>query len=160
MTRWRETGRAHRGQSLVEMALLLPIAALILLGTVDLGRVFAQYVDLTNAVKQGAAFGTIKPSNVTSADSADPDNIVWHVRRESTLAITAGDIVVRCYQGPAMDSTTLRGGTGDCSRLSGVTSGDLIEVTARYSFRPITSQLIALLPPGFQIRKTTRMVIQ
>jgi Flp pilus assembly protein TadG len=162
-TQGRRRRRAQRwapaGQSLVELALVLPVAALILIGTIDLGRAFQQYVDLTNAVRQGAMFGTVFPAQVASAAAADPDNIVWQVQHEGGLAIGSGDIVVRCYQGPAMDSTTLRG-TGDCSRASGVASGDLIEVSARYAFRPLTTQLVAILPSHFTMRKVMRMVIQ
>ena len=161
---WRRTaargaGAPRRGQSLVELALMLPLITLILLGAVDLGRAFYSYVELTNAVKQGAAYGTLSPSDRTSSDSANPNNIAWQVQHESGLTILSSDITVRCYQGPAMDSTTLRG-SGDCSKASGVTDGDLIEVRARAAFSPITTQILGFLPSSFKLGKTVRMVIQ
>ncbi len=148
----------RRGQSLVELALLLPILALMLIGTLDLGRVFIAMVQLTNGVQEGALFGRTSPTFVDSADGADPDNIVFKVQDQSEVAIEAADIVVRCYAGPAIGSTTLRG-DGTCSTASNVKSGDIIEVTARYRFQPLTTQLIRILPPSYKIRKTVRMVV-
>lgn len=150
--------RRAPGQSLVELALLLPILALLLIGALDLGQVFFASVQLTNSVREGASFGQTSPSAVDSTDTPDPDNILYKVQDESTLVINDADIVVRCYQGPTITSTSLRG-DGTCSAASGVRSGDIIEVTARYAFRPITTQLIRLLPPSYMIRKTIRMVI-
>src|SRR3712207_553392 len=49
--------RSRLGQSMVELALMLPVIILILLGTVDLGRAFFDYVRLTNAVREGALTG-------------------------------------------------------------------------------------------------------
>lgn len=147
-----------RGQSLVELALLLPVLALLLIGTLDLGRVFFASVQLTNSVREGASFGQTSPTAVDSTDTPDPDNILYKVQDESALVINDADIVVCCYQGPTITSTSLRG-DGTCSVASGVQSGDIIEVTARYAFRPITTQLIRLLPPSYTIRKTIRMVI-
>lgn len=144
-----------RGQSLVELALFLPILALLLIGALDLGRVFFATVQLTNSVREGASFGQTSPSAVGSTDAPDPDNITFKVQDESDLIINDSDVIVRCYQGPSITSTTLLAG-GTCS---GARSGDIIEVTARYAFRPITTQLVRLLPPSYTIRKTLRMVI-
>lgn len=166
MRRQRGGGReGRRGQSLVELALLLPILALMLIGTLDLGRVFIAMVQLTNGVQEGALFGRTFPTFVDSADGADPDNIVFKVQDQSEIAIEAADIVVLCYKAPAIgsttpaiDSTEMRG-DGTCSTASNVKPGDIIEVTARYRFQPLTTQLIRILPPSYKIRKTVRMVV-
>lgn len=150
--------RRSRGQSLVELALLLPILALLLIGALDLGRVFFATVQLTNSVREGASFGQTSPSAVNSTNTPDPDNILFKVQDESDLVIDDANVIVRCYQGPDITSSTLRG-NGTCSAASGIQSGDIIEVTARYAFRPITTQLVRLLPPSYTIRKTLRMVI-
>src|SRR6266849_5804694 len=49
-TRWR--GRA--GQSLVEMAMVLPILAILTFGLVDFGRGYYFQVSITNAAREGA----------------------------------------------------------------------------------------------------------
>lgn len=154
----RRGAGARRGQSLVELALLLPILALLLIGALDLGRVFYAGVQLTNGVREGAFYGRMAPAMVGSDDSPDPENIRFKVQDESELIILDADITVVCYQGPAIGSTTKRG-DGSCAEASDVRSGDIIEVTARYQFRPITTQLIRLLPASYKIRKSMRMVI-
>ena len=152
-------GRARPGQNLVELALVLPVLALILLGALDLGRVFFSYVQLTNAVREGANYGRVNPTAVNDSASADPYNISFKIQDESDLDIVDSDIAVTCYQGPSIGSTTLRG-DGTCSSASGVQSGDIIQVKASARFQPITTQIASLLPSNYKISKTLRMVIQ
>jgi Flp pilus assembly protein TadG len=46
--------RQERGQSVAEFALVLPLMMLILLGIVQFGMVFKQYITLTDAVREGS----------------------------------------------------------------------------------------------------------
>ncbi len=46
--------RRERGQALVEFALVLPVLAILILGIVQLGLVFHDYLSLTDAVRTGA----------------------------------------------------------------------------------------------------------
>ena len=46
--------RQERGQSVAEFALVLPLMMLVLLGIVQFGMVFKQYITLTDAVREGA----------------------------------------------------------------------------------------------------------
>lgn len=56
---WR---RRTKGQSLVEVALVLPILLLLLMLVVDAARAFDAYIVLTNAVREGARYATLEPS--------------------------------------------------------------------------------------------------
>jgi Flp pilus assembly protein TadG len=56
-----KTKRRERGQSLVEMAIVFPILLLFLAAAIDFGRVFDAYIVMTNAVREGARFGSVKP---------------------------------------------------------------------------------------------------
>jgi Flp pilus assembly protein TadG len=49
----------ERGQSLVELALVLPILSLLLLGMIQFGVVFNHYITLTDAVRAGARKGAV-----------------------------------------------------------------------------------------------------
>lgn len=49
------------GQGLVEFALTLPILILILLGVLDLGRVYFATMTVTNAAREGARYGAANP---------------------------------------------------------------------------------------------------
>jgi hypothetical protein len=53
-------GRRERGQSIIEAAIVLPILLLLVAAAVDFGRVFDAYIVLTNAVREGARFGTLR----------------------------------------------------------------------------------------------------
>ena len=46
--------KQERGQSVTEFALVLPLMMLILLGIVQFGMVFKQYLTLTDAVREGS----------------------------------------------------------------------------------------------------------
>lgn len=52
--------RAERGQSLVEMALAVPILLLILAAVIDASRIFDALIVLTNAAREGARFATLQ----------------------------------------------------------------------------------------------------
>jgi hypothetical protein len=52
--------RRQRGQSLVETAIVVPILLLLVAAVVDFGRIFDAYIVLTNAVREGARYGTLR----------------------------------------------------------------------------------------------------
>ncbi|HTS10964.1 MAG TPA: TadE/TadG family type IV pilus assembly protein [Candidatus Limnocylindrales bacterium] len=49
--------RSERGGSLVEVAMLLPILTLLLLGTIDLGRLAYMSIEVSNAARAGVQYG-------------------------------------------------------------------------------------------------------
>ncbi|MEY2566584.1 MAG: hypothetical protein QOE35_1113 [Actinomycetota bacterium] len=57
-----DRGRGERGVALVEFALLLPFVALLVFGTIDLGRGFSQQNRLKNASREGAAYAQLHPN--------------------------------------------------------------------------------------------------
>jgi len=50
------------GQAFVEFALGLPLMLLIMLGTLDVGQVFIDYVQLRNACREAASYGARNPT--------------------------------------------------------------------------------------------------
>jgi Flp pilus assembly protein TadG len=159
----RQRPSAHSGQNLIELALLLPVFSLLLLGSVDLGRAFIYHARLTHAIMEGAIYGNHFPSQTTT--------IIQKAYAEANgqLGATGTDFVINttdvvCYQ---KLTTTLLAATppGDCTarNASGtliVGPGDSIAVTGSYTFHPLTSQIIRVLPANFKLKKTVRMVIQ
>jgi PKD repeat protein len=65
----RAPGRRSLGQSLVEFVLILPILLLMLLVTVDFGRLFMSYVTLNNVTRVAANFGSVNPGAFTGTPS-------------------------------------------------------------------------------------------
>lgn len=71
--------RSLDGQSLVEFALTLPLLMLILLGVLDLGRLFFAYIAINNAAREGARYGAEfpwDPAGAISHAQQEPDNLV------------------------------------------------------------------------------------
>ena len=54
----RKTGR--RGVATIELALLLPLAVLFLLGAVDFGRIFYEAVTVASAARAGVSYGSLR----------------------------------------------------------------------------------------------------
>lgn len=152
LSRWRERwrrrsihqqGQPRQGQSLVELALMLPLISLIMVGTLDLGRIFYDYTRLTNAVKEGAFYANSNPGNEPA--------IKDRVKQENSLNIADGNITVTCYA--SVTATT----SIACSTAP---SGGVVQVRATYTFTPITAQIAGINPSGWKIGKTSRMVIE
>ncbi len=53
----------NRGQTLVEMALVLPILLLIIFGIIEFGRIFNAHLTLTHASREGARAGAVHKSD-------------------------------------------------------------------------------------------------
>ncbi len=75
MKGWRNTAgeggrRRSRGQALVELALLLPVLTMLLLGGLDLGRAYYYYSGVANASRVGAQFAMDPKMGATEAGRA------------------------------------------------------------------------------------------
>jgi len=107
--------RERSGQAIVEFALVSMAFFVITLGTIDMGRAMYEYHQLTNAVREGARFGTMEPPNLIGIKDRVID-------KAPTLGLTVDDIERSC--------------TGGCYQgCSDVT------VSASTEFRPIVGQL-------------------
>src|SRR5688572_8795963 len=85
----RSIHREH-GQSLVELALILPLLLLLVLGTVDVGMGFKTYIGLTNAAREGVRWISIHPS--------DQDGARGRVEQEADrIGLTDGIITAGGY---------------------------------------------------------------
>ncbi|HEX5506278.1 MAG TPA: TadE/TadG family type IV pilus assembly protein [Thermomicrobiales bacterium] len=150
---------ARSGQSLVELALLLPMFTLILLGAVDLGRAFFYYNRMTAAVEQGGLFGIRYPTYMTSADSANPNNIKYVVTNEYPGMISTDDVTITCYTRATPPASYNCGATDPGTGRALVQPGDTIVVKATYNFKPITGQILRFLGSNYTMSKTVKMVI-
>ena len=67
--RKRRSSQSERGQSLVELAITLPILILLLLGTLDFGMAIFSYSMLRDAAQEGAFYGSFNPANVAEIEN-------------------------------------------------------------------------------------------
>lgn len=66
---FRRDHRSNKGQSLTEMALMLPIVMMLLAGVLDLGRAYYTFLALRDAAAEGAAYGSLDPTNLGEIDA-------------------------------------------------------------------------------------------
>lgn len=59
----------EKGQSLVELAVSLPIILLILLGTIDFGMALFSYSIIRDAAQEGALYGSFNPSKTEEIEN-------------------------------------------------------------------------------------------
>ena len=98
MFRTCRLGAEQRGSNLVEMAMGLALMALLLAGVMDLGRVFNNYIIVTNAAREGArrASRFPEPASETYVKQAALDEAT-----NSGITLGAGNIrVIRDPRGP------------------------------------------------------------
>lgn len=91
-----------RGQSLVELALILPVFMLFFAAILDLGRVAAAQIAVTNAAREGVFQAAQTPTDHDSTKSCPADglsNVIYcRVKLESSggVAIAPTDVSVTC----------------------------------------------------------------
>jgi len=152
--RWR----SRRGQSLVEMAMVLPLLTFLTFGLLDFGRAYFFQVSVTNAAREGARSAVLNiytgpdtPSCSTSNNYATcpvqtDSAIVSAVNKELTYSGIAPKSVTVC---PPHDSTMSTTGCPNANNrvtlwASG-TSSYYVTVNVKYDFRlytPLMQQLL------------------
>jgi Flp pilus assembly protein TadG len=124
-----------QGQSLVEVALCLPLLLLIVIGIVDIGRVYAYKAATTNAAREAAIHAARDPQTTM-------DDICQRARDE----LGAGTAAPPCGT-PPITVTCTRGGQpcGRDTRVlyqpNGATTAS-VSVTVRYDVSLLTGYLI------------------
>ena len=101
--------RRSRGQALVELALLVPVLAVLFLATLDLGRVFYSQITITNAAREAAFKAAEDPTSFTSGTcDAVTSRVVCaavNESRNSFVTVTPSDVTLTCLPNPACPKT-------------------------------------------------------
>ena len=99
----RRHRRRHRsrGQSLVELALILPVLLLLIASALDLGRIFYSQITIANAAREGAYEAAYEPTSfIPNGDCNKITNrIMCRVLSEakgSFVAVKKADVAVDC----------------------------------------------------------------
>jgi len=134
----------QRGQSLVEMALLLPVFVLIMMALFDFGRAIYAYNTVSNAARDGARLAIVdqRTSGPTYLAAIEAAN------QATGLGLDPNDTneVLVQFPDPLLN----------CSD-PGI--GCPVSVTVRYSFAPITPIVGSILGP-FEVSSTTELPIE
>jgi Flp pilus assembly protein TadG len=128
-------GRRERGQSLVETAVVLPILLLLVAAVVDFGRAFDAYIVLTNAAREGARFGSVKPT----------------LSEGEVKQIVVDDVL-----GSGTNITHMGGFTADNVTVEGQTAtSEVVKVTVTYQFDLWFGRLVGI--PRLTLTKEASM---
>lgn len=152
--------RRTRGQSVTELALILPVFLILTLGIIDMTRMYISYVSLENGVREAAVFasqgssynqwcatgGNIPcPAPSTNHTFPNPSNIAYRIEATAT-GMTPAQIVLSA---PVCDN-----GTCNASSLT-------VKVTAKYTFRLLTPILSNVFGTGIPMTvSTTARILQ
>ncbi len=150
--RRRAARRGQRGAAIVELALALPLLALLVMGVVDLGRAYRLKTRLANAAREGAAYAQYFPSQVdnTGTACADPANVVFIARNEAGGPEPYAVAVAR-----ASDGVPITG----CNRTT-VAPGTPVRVSTSAPFTVLTPLVADLVGETLTLRASVQIVVQ
>jgi len=111
-----DSRRRHRGQGLVEFALIAPVFLFFLLLAVDFGRLLFTYIQLSNTAREAVAYAAFNPTT----DSASLTTVAL---RESNVQAQRGEGGISATSsctdsaGANLDCSLAKGGTGAGNRI-------------------------------------------
>ncbi len=93
-----KTPKAYPGQSLLELALVLPFLLFVLFGVFDLGRVFFSSITLVSAAREGARYLTVYPEDFSNLGGPFAGTIQTAKQEaaDSGITLVSGEVVVSC----------------------------------------------------------------
>jgi len=91
----KQQRRFHHGQSLVEMALMVPILLVLVIGAIEFGRLFFTKIVITNAAREGAYYLSTHPSDYANTVSAAENEAANSGIPEITVAIAQKNCCTR-----------------------------------------------------------------
>jgi hypothetical protein len=153
------------GQGLVELALVIPVLIVIVVGALDLGRVFFSVITVTNVSREGARYLTLHPEDRLIDDTepvcydltvVPPDPkpqyycTVEAARQEARSSLGAPLVV------DPSQITILPSCPDTNAVVIGCDRASQASVTAQYDFRSLT---LWFLPDTLQITRTARMMV-
>jgi Flp pilus assembly protein TadG len=128
--------RGERGQSLVELAVSLPVLLLLLIGTLDFGMAIFSYSIIRDAAQEGAFYGSFNPSN-----RAEIENRARNISPRGENGIFSSPVDLR---NNTLVKVNIKAIGDSCQ---GVTNGaaNSLQVTVSYNYpviMPFAGQLI------------------
>lgn len=130
---WRGIIRSKQGQSLVEMAIILPLLLLLVMGTIEFGRVFGSYLVMENLSRSAARFGVVGHTDQEIRDLIAGQNPFLSTDR-LVINISPGE--------------TLRN------------RGDPLTVSLEYTLDLVTPVMSDILPNPFPLSASCTMMVE
>jgi len=138
---------AEKGQGLVELAIVIPVLVVIVVGLLDLGRAYFSVIIINNAAREGARYLSNHPDDRRSIPPYSGTDAAALQEADGTIvSLDANDVdVTYCYDPdePPEDLVKI-----ECE------SGSPIEVTVTTTFDPV------FWPNPFIFSRSARMMVQ
>ena len=136
--------RNRSGAAAAEMALVLPLLILIMMGSFELGNYFMNEHSLAKAVRNGARFAARQPFTNYTSCSGEPGGTVAADTRNVVMRgyMSGGTIITPNIEATDIDietsCSTVAGGQTMGGIYTGRTDGaQIVTVTASVDYRPI-----------------------
>ena len=93
-----KTPKAYPGQSLLELALVLPLLLFVIFGVLDLGRVFFSTITLISAAREGARYLSVYPDDISNISGPYAGTIQTAIREagDSGLVLAPSAVTPSC----------------------------------------------------------------
>jgi len=72
----KHRNKRSKGQSMIEMALLLPLLVVLIIGALEFGRLFFTHIVITNAAREGAFYLATHPEDYDSGTGNAPKTVL------------------------------------------------------------------------------------
>jgi len=160
--RWRRGKQVDEsGVELVELALAVLPLTLVVMGAIDLGRVFILSSQLRQAAEAGALYAQDYPTQVskstTNSNCNDPNNVTYQVASaqgyQSSSSLPSNETVT------VTDVSTSPAETITGCQMKTVAAGDTVEVEVSAPFHLITPLISSITGP-ITLHATVEVVAQ
>jgi Flp pilus assembly protein TadG len=119
--------QTEKGQGLVELALVIPVLVVIVVGLLDLGRAYFSVIIINNAAREGARYLSSHRSDLGDGFSGTI-NAAMQEAQGTIVTLTPGDIHADCTDNDSPSD-------GKCDTRSPYSYP--VSVTVRTTFNPI-----------------------
>lgn len=147
MERLRPTLSDERGQSLVELALTLPIMVFVLIGGADMARAYALQLAVQNGARAGAEAAAINSAPTSTLAIARARD---EMSRTPGMDLADPSLIVTASFGKA-------NGTA-CDATPSIAAPCFVTVRVRYTFRTVTPWPIVPNTANFDRTTTMRTI--
>lgn len=158
-----DRARRSRGVALIEFALVFPVLALLVFGTVDLGRAYSMKNRMRNAAREAGIYAQANPTRLVheaATACADPNNATYRALEELNAAGDAADGPFVVKFNSSEPAPIIPASCGDWPEAADLEAGDVLQITVEGDFDVVTPLVSAITGETVGITETIEVVIQ
>lgn len=136
--------RDNRGSAIIELALTTPLFVLLIMGAAEIGRIAYFAIEVENAARAGASYGSVNISNATYSQSSEVQAAKNDAPDLPNMSVTAGTACVCETYTYASGTTSYNpsSGTVSCSSQTAqnCTEDDTTAVQTNITYVTVSTQ--------------------